>query len=623
MNFSKNKPLGWLAEYLQTQMQGLTGHIEKAGYPYDRRFWGEPEPRNENSRFWWPFEQTAYHIDGYVRTALALDAPDMIKKAEDMIYPVINNPDKDGFLGHKRLLEANDSCELWAHVVFFRACLALYSYNKDKKIIDAITNHYLRFPADYSKIRNIYNIEIMLALYEINGEKALLDLAVESYEKGRDNEVQNTLTRVTKKANVHGVTYNEYAKLGALLYSHTGEKRYLADSVKAYEKIRRLYMLPGGCCSSSEYMLNDRYDEAYETCDIADMTWSLHYMAEICDDAAYSDMIEKCIFNAGPGSVTEDFRALQYFSSANQIVLDEHSSHCRYDMGGKSMAYSPMPFTACCPGNVNRIMPNFVLSMWSMEENTVTARMYGPCEYRGEIGGKAFSITEKTNYPFDLKIDFEVKTEAPFTLRLRVPEWCTGVGSAVRKNGITAEEAEKQCVTENGFMLFNITENTEISLEFFAKIVQKENHGGVYFERGPLVYALGLFGERKTSGDVGFPAYAMYADKKWNYAVVGDGAPEFRQGTGTKWDLREDLSHITVSCREVENFKLRKAKKLHSLDWFYNPKLVEFDTPVSLTPHLPSPERMKLAEKTERVNLYPYGACKLRMTVLPKTEEKS
>ncbi|MBQ9746470.1 MAG: glycoside hydrolase family 127 protein, partial [Clostridia bacterium] len=363
MNTAKNKPAGWLLDYLETQMQGLTGNIEKAGYPFDRKFWGEANPKNENSRFWWPFEQTAYYIDGYTRVAILLEKPEMLKKAESLIYPVINSTDGDGYLGHARLKARIDGNERWPHVVFFRACLALYSYNKDKKIIDALTRHYLCSPADYSELRNLYNVEIMLCLYKINGEAMLLSLAAEAYEKGRDNIVQNALARVGTKAHIHGVTYNEYAKLGALLFSCTGEKKYLSDSVKAYEKIIRRYLLPGGCNSSSEYMLNNRYDEAYETCDIADMTWTLHYLAEICDDAKYSDMIEKCIFNAGIGSVTEDFRALQYFSSANQIILDETSSHCRYDMGGKAMAYSPMPFTACCPGNVNRIMPNFALSM--------------------------------------------------------------------------------------------------------------------------------------------------------------------------------------------------------------------------------------------------------------------
>ncbi|MBQ8403956.1 MAG: glycoside hydrolase family 127 protein [Clostridia bacterium] len=621
MKLAKNKPLGWLREYLVTQKQGLTGHMEKAGYPFDRRFWGEAEPRNENSRFWWPFEQTAYHIDGYVRTAILLGDSEMLAKAADMIYPALDAADENGSIGHERMKESADDCEYWPQVIFFRACLALYSYNKDKKIIEALTKHYLSSPTDYSKIRNLFNAEIMILLYKINGEEKLLELAVKSYEKGKNNDVQNTLSRVTAKAHIHGVTYNEYAKLGALLYSCTGEKRYLEDSVKAYEKILRLYMLPCGCNSSSEYMLNNRYDETYETCDIADMTWSLHYLAEICDDTKYSDMIEKCIFNAGIGSVTEDFRALQYFSCANQIVLDETSSHCRYDMGGKSMAYSPMPFTACCPGNVNRIMPNFALSMWSLEENCVTARMYGPCEFSGEIDGKAFSVTEKTNYPFDLKIDFEIKTEAPLLLRLRVPEWSNGIGGAIRQKGITIEKAENQGVIKNGFMLFNVTEDVEISIEFSAKTVQKENHGGVYFERGPLVYSLGMFGKRKKSGDADFPTYKMYADQKWNYAVVGDGAPQFLQGTGTKWDLRENLPSITVSCREVENWHLRRTKKLRGISWKYEPKTIEFENPVALTPRLPAKSRMKLSPQIERVTLYPYGACKLRMTVLPKIDK--
>ena len=35
------------------------------------------------------------------------------------------------------------------------------------------------------------------------------------------------------------------------------------------------------------------------------------------DNTGYLDQIEKCVFNAGLGAVTEDFRALQYFSCVN------------------------------------------------------------------------------------------------------------------------------------------------------------------------------------------------------------------------------------------------------------------------------------------------------------------
>lgn len=620
MNNVKVTPRGWLLEYLQTQMQGLTGHIEKAGYPFDRKFWGEKEPKNQNSRFWWPFEQTAYHIDGYVRAAILLGDEEMITKAADMIYPALESADENGYIGHKRIKEANDNCEYWPHVVFFRACLALYSYNHDKKIISALTAHYLGNPDTeaYSKIRNVYNVEIMLALYDITGDKRLLALAVESYEKGKDNIVRNAVARVNARAHIHGVTYNEYAKLGALLYRATGKKTYLSDSVKAYEKIRRRYLLPGGCCSSSEYMLDNSYYETYETCDIADMTWSLHYLAEICDEPMYSDIVEKCVFNAGIGSVTEDFRALQYFSCANQIILDRTSSHCRFETGTKAMAYAPMPFTACCPGNVNRIIPNYALSMWSLKGSTVTARMYGPSEYSGEIDGKAFSITQKTTYPFDLKITFEVKTVAPITLRLRVPGWCKGSGGAVKGGKAALLRGNKD---DGNFMSFALEGDAEITVEFIADIAQRENRGGVYFERGPLVYSLGMKGERHTSGDADFPAYEMYANEKWNYAADTACKPEFTAGRDAKWTFDADLPYITVNCREVQNYTLKKAKKIRCVNWKYEPRTKIFDSPITITPRLPQKKHMMLAEESVRVRLYPYGACKLRMTVLPKIEK--
>ena len=34
---------GYLKSFLQTQLNGLTGHIEMAGYPFDRVEWGKPD----------------------------------------------------------------------------------------------------------------------------------------------------------------------------------------------------------------------------------------------------------------------------------------------------------------------------------------------------------------------------------------------------------------------------------------------------------------------------------------------------------------------------------------------------------------------------------------------------
>ncbi len=601
-------PHGWLLEFLKTQKSGLTGHMEKAGYPFNEIYWGAKEYPAFKGIFWWPFEQTAYHIDGMTRTAILLQDEELLKKAENIIYSVIENPDEDGYLGPKELKEVTDDYTRWSHVVFFRACLALYEYNHDENIINAMTRHYIGYPCDYSRIRNVYNVEIMLELYRYNGVKELLDMAVDAYEKGHDNVITATLGKISEKAHIHGVTYHEYAKLGALLYRETGNKRYLKDSIRAYEKIKKKYMLPGGCNSSSEYMLNDRYNEVYELCDISDMTWSLHYLAEITDDISYSDMIETCIFNAGIGSVTEDFRALQYFSCANQLIFNEASSHCRFDIGGKSMTYAPMPFTACCPGNMNRFMPNYILSLWSKEDDVITARMYGPSSFEGDIDGHRFSVEEKTTYPFDLSAEFVIRTETSFTLRLRIPAWCTNFSVS-----------GASYTTDNHFAVIKITANTTISVTMDADILQKENHGGVYFTRGPLVYTLGMKGNRETYGDPDFPIYRIEPDKKWNYAIAG-GTPVYTKGTETVWNVKSDLPSVTVKAREIKNWKISVKKKIKCINCKY--ENIEKVGKWRLTPTLPRKDRCVLDEAETSIKLVPYGAAKVRMTVLPKADEK-
>lgn len=48
----------------------------------------------------------------------------------------------------------------WLHVVFFRACMALFGYNGDMKIPQAIAAHYLGTPYDYSFDRDVLNAEL-------------------------------------------------------------------------------------------------------------------------------------------------------------------------------------------------------------------------------------------------------------------------------------------------------------------------------------------------------------------------------------------------------------------------------------------------------------------------------
>ena len=75
------KPVDFLKGYLQKQMDGLTGNIEVAGFPFGKVEWGKADVYEiEGTPNWWVYEQTGYWLDGYLRTAILLDNKKAIRK---------------------------------------------------------------------------------------------------------------------------------------------------------------------------------------------------------------------------------------------------------------------------------------------------------------------------------------------------------------------------------------------------------------------------------------------------------------------------------------------------------------------------------------------------------------
>jgi len=73
------------------------------------------------------------------------------------------------------------------------------------------------------------------------------------------------------------------------------------------------------------------------------------------------------------------------------------------------MRYAPNPGTECCPGNVNRMMPNFAINSWMTDgKGGIVAAMYAPTSVTYPVGEKNTEVTidEATNYPFTDSINF-------------------------------------------------------------------------------------------------------------------------------------------------------------------------------------------------------------------------
>jgi len=633
---------GWLRRYLEKQRHGLTGYLENAGYPFNTPGWsGEAPGLKEHEQHWWPYEQIGYWVDGMVRCGHLLGDEYLLDRARKHFDHVLENADPDGYLGPKFMKQWGDF-NRWPHAVFFRALMAHADATDDDGISAALARHYLSNSAPHSTVREACNIEAALWAYARTGDKRLLDHAVAAYDEfNRQNPKHDTSLKTMlsdKPGTGHGVTYNEMAKLGAILYICTGRRRLLDASVNAYRKLDRDHMLVDGVVSSTERLCGRDPLASHETCDIADYTWSVGYLLMATGRADYADKIERACLNAAPGAVRSDFKGLQYFSCPNQVVSMRSSNHNEFFRGSEWMSYRPNPGTECCPGEVNRIMPNFAARTWLSDgRGGLAAALYAPCRVMTTVGehGHEVIIVEETQYPFSDTIDFRIHTLAPatFPLSLRIPGWCRGAHLLL--NG---QPMNLKC--EPGTFVRirrEFRNNDRITLVLPMEL--KLSHwprGGIAIERGPLVYSLKIEEDWQIDTDPpkpatkDFPAWNLFPASTWNYALCVDGKNlskavqvVHRPYTNDPWSIHTAPVELKVPARRVRGWKIERRKSVMGMypnATFTGFEMVEKKGDFWLTPQLPDPAtlRQRLADKVETVTLVPYGCTKLRVTIFPQ-----
>jgi len=426
------QPEGWIKEFLERQKTGLSGNIEVAGYPFDTKMWATEKIKG-STKAWWPYEQTAYYIDGVHRLGLLLEDEALVQKAKTQTQYVLNHINPATGRVSTNLA---DRWWRWPYAQFFRIFMTDYEVTGDNKIIDALHKHYLAFTAsDFADDLELANVEELCWLYGVTKDKKLLDMAEEAYslfksdikyrnrsEGDNKNDMQFGSDRVP---DMHGVVYLELVKVPAILYSYTGKQEYLKEAENGIQKMEKHHMLISGLPSSTEHFRGISDLAGHETCNTAVFPYSYGYMLRITGDARLGDRIEKAVFNAGIGSITKDFKSHQYFSAPNQVIASLKSN--LYGHNPARMMYAPGHDVECCTGNVNRFMPYYVEQMWlSAPDNGLVASLFGPSSVTAKVGkdNTAIEITQETNYPFSKKIKFKIQTnkKISFPFYIRIPE---------------------------------------------------------------------------------------------------------------------------------------------------------------------------------------------------------
>jgi hypothetical protein len=600
------KAEGWMKEALTTQRNGLTGHIQVAGAPFDKEGWGDATQKKMDR--WEDFEQTGYWADGALRCGYLIDDPELTQRVKEWIDFQIDHPKEDGFIGP-------ELHNLWPHVVFFRVIMAEYSRNPSPKIIKALSNHYKNAARSQTLIktggpewdfneRTMLHIEMLCWLYQQTNDAFFIEKAENTYKAFCSRKSPFTMQAFLSDEVpiVHSVSSFETLKIPVILYINTGKKEYLDAAIHGIQKVYKYHGLADGIPSGNEAHDGNMPNEVHETCCVSDAQWALGYFLQATGDVQWADLMEKICFNAAFSVVWKDFKSLQYYSSPNQVIAKNNSSFCMYVGGQDRMAYRIAHGPACCNGNMNRMIPLFCSRQWMKKgDNGIVAAMYAPSSFTTKLKGSKNEITiqEETNYPFEETIRFRMKMKrsTPFSFWLRIPQWCKGASITV--NGQAADIVCKAGTFVEVQRKFSDGDIIELKLPMKAKSVSMP-YDGVAFERGPLVFSLNVkaqeeITETRELDGIKFQSRILTPLSEWNYAPVDTENIEVVNSNDYSniWNPETTPVRLKVKAVTVTNWQLYRD---------------------NFTPYMPSVIR-KGEEKV--IELVPVGTTVLRMTVFP------
>ncbi|WP_255952555.1 glycoside hydrolase family 127 protein [Streptomyces odontomachi] len=361
----------------------------------------------------------------------------------------------------------------------------------------------------------------LVELYRETGERRYLDLAgyfVERHGHGLLGGEAYCQDRVPLRAaaTVEGHAVRQLYLLAAAtdLATETADAELRAVTERLWHAMTstKTHLTGGVGAHHDEEDFGDPYElpneRAYcETCAaIASIQWSWR-MALLTGEARYSDLIERTLYNGFLAGVSLDGERWLYVNPLQ--VRDGHTDH-----GGDQSARRTRWFRcACCPPNVMRLLAGLEHYVCTTDADGrglrihqyVTGRHTGHIE--GADGGPVV-VRAETDYPWDGTITLTVEEapgDAPWTLSLRVPQWCRSYRVRCdtrpdhRPDHRHDRHDQDDAPAADGWLRLERTwapgDKVVLELDLAPRLTAADPRvdavrGCVAIERGPLVYCL-------------------------------------------------------------------------------------------------------------------------------------
>ncbi|RIK83724.1 MAG: hypothetical protein DCC67_05610 [Planctomycetota bacterium] len=460
------EPAGWLRDWCLAARDGFTGHMDQCDAEFQRAWAADHKMTGERLMWFkgaWPYEGGGYWFDGLGRLGYALHDDELVAQARRRLYAVADHMHSDSPLflwwlkssdpaDRESIHTAAGEWSLWACGLLGRAMSGFYAGSGDKHILQAMENAYATDPNSLRAIsQSVSNLCPAFDAYCWTGNPGIAK-ALDGLLKQEKGALLPALGRYrqppelkpgTTVDNEHVVAFIECTTPWAVGYLWTGDVRYLRAAVGWHDLLERVAMQPHGVPVSDEYYGPTGAFRGSETCDVAGYIWSQVVLLAVSGEGRMGDRAERAFFNAGPATVSRDFKTHVYFQSPNRFAYGSPDfPHGPRAYGG---TYQPKHSPLCCTAALNRILPWYVTHMWmATYDNGLAATCYGPCKVTALVADRVPVVFAcKTDYPFNetIEISVQMEREAAFPLELRIPGWCAspelnvnGSPAAVQRN---------------------------------------------------------------------------------------------------------------------------------------------------------------------------------------------
>ena len=452
---------------MQRQADGLTGHLDSV-YP---EVMG---PRNGwlggDGDVW---ERGPYWIDGLLPLAYILGDERLIEKTHPWVEWALGSRQPDGYFGpaedrpfESPAIQRDNARDWWPKMVMLKVLQQYYSATGDERVIE-LMSAYFRYQLRelpktplghwtfWGEQRGGDNLGIVYWLYNITGDEFLLELGDLIHRQTLDwTGILAGGEVIPTPFSLHCVNLAQGIKEPVVYYQRSNDPAQVAAVKKGFADIRRYIGLPTGLYGGDEALHGAAPTQGSELCTAVEMMYSLEEMAEITGDVQFADHLERVAFNALPTQATDAYDARQYYQQVNQVMITDHRRNFEQSHDGTDILYGLLTGYACCTSNMHQGWPKFTQNLWyATHDGGLAAMVYSPCNVTAEVaGGVRVTIAERTQYPFDEQIRFEIRIDgrkvktAEFPLRLRIPGWCKGATVAV--NGQAVASPGKGSVAE-------------------------------------------------------------------------------------------------------------------------------------------------------------------------------